>query len=186
MNEGATPLTGTHFAASYAGNPGELEVVRRRRAGVQDYGSQLVVEIFAQTKNAAGLRWLDLCAGPGGKSALLSSLLDPQNDQFLANEISEPRAQLVKQVIAFGDVANSDGRSLEHGTFDRILIDAPCSGIGALRRRPELRWRRSLNDVKNLAVLQSELLDAATTYLDRKSTRLNSSHVSESRMPSSA
>lgn len=165
MNEGATPLTGTQFAASYAGNPGELEVVRRRRAGVQDYGSQLVVEIFAQTKNATGLRWLDLCAGPGGKSALLSSLLDPHHDSFLANEISEPRAQLVKQVIAYGDVVNGDGRSLEHGTFDRILIDAPCSGIGALRRRPELRWRRSLNDVKNLAVLQSELLDAATTYL---------------------
>ena len=106
-----------------------------------------------------------LFRSPGGKSALLSSLLDTQHDQFLANEISEPRAQLVKQVIAFGDVVNGDGRSLERGTFDRILIDAPCSGIGALRRRPELRWRRSLNDVKNLALLQSELLDAATTYL---------------------
>ena len=163
---GATAIPGAHFAASYDGNPGELEPVRNRRAGVQDYGSQLVVELFAATKNESGFRWLDLCAGPGGKSALLSALLNPAVDTFIANEISQPRSELVKQVISFGEVNCGDGRTLSLGSFDRILIDAPCSGIGALRRRPELRWRRSLNDVKNLAILQSELLQASVNYLN--------------------
>ena len=66
-----------------------------------------------------------------------------------------------------GEVNVSDGRSMpdELGKFDRILLDAPCTGIGALRRRPEVRWRRSLQDLKNLTQLQSELLESATRLL---------------------
>jgi 16S rRNA (cytosine967-C5)-methyltransferase len=67
-------------------------------------------------------------------------------------------------------VTNFDGRKLPEsiGTFDRILIDAPCTGIGALRRRPEVRWRRTVQDLKQLVELQSALLDAAAGTLNPK------------------
>lgn len=163
---GAVALPDTHFAATYAGNPADIALVRNRQAGVQDYGSQLVTEIFAGTATKGRkLRWLDLCAGPGGKSSLLTAILAETENEFVANDISAPRAALVKQVISFGVVCSEDGRTFEHGSFDRILIDAPCSGIGALRRRPELRWRRTINDVKTLISLQSELLDSAVRQI---------------------
>jgi 16S rRNA (cytosine967-C5)-methyltransferase len=86
---------------------------------------------------------------------------------LLANEISNERAKLVSQVLHHGEVTVNDGRSMpeELGKFDRILLDAPCTGIGSLRRRPEVRWRRNLQDLKNLTQLQSELLDSATRLL---------------------
>jgi 16S rRNA (cytosine967-C5)-methyltransferase len=113
------------------------------------------------------LRWLDLCAGPGGKAAYLSALLKRDGGFLLANEISNERAKLVSQVMHHGEVNVCDGRYMpdELGKFDRILLDAPCTGIGALRRRPEVRWRRNLQDLKNLTALQSELLESATRLL---------------------
>lgn len=160
VDAGAQRIVGTRFAAQYAGNPATLPAIKERRAGVQDYGSQLVTELFAATQNSH-LRWLDMCAGPGGKSALLSALLPKNANDFVANEISLPRAELVRHVIHHGIVNTADARSMSGETYDRILLDAPCSGIGALRRRPELRWRRSLQDVKNLVILQRELFDSA-------------------------
>lgn len=172
---GAIAIADTNFAASYDGNPGLIAEIRNRKAGVQDYGSQLVTEIFHATSNSNDkpLRWLDMCAGPGGKSALLTSLLSGSNGYFLANEISEARAELVRQVIKMGEVVSFDGRELgqegfakAENRFDRILIDAPCTGLGALRRRPETRWRRSINDLKSLMQLQKELLHSATEILN--------------------
>lgn len=167
INEGATDLDGSVNAVVFDGNPGELAAVRERRAGVQDYGSQIVVEEFFKS-HEENLRWLDLCAGPGGKAAYLSALLANHGGELVANEISEPRAKLVSQVVKYGTTTNFDGRRLPEsfGRFDRILIDAPCTGIGALRRRPEVRWRRSVQDLKQLVALQSELLDAAADKLN--------------------
>lgn len=171
--EGAVPIAGSKSALSYSGNPGNLSAVRERRAGVQDLGSQLVVENFLET-DTGGLSWLDMCAGPGGKAAYLdSSLFYGERDakSFVANEISSERAKLVKQVVRNGKVTNFDARTLKReltlseGTFDRILIDAPCTGIGALRRRPEVRWRRTPKDLPSLTQLQSELLASAVTLL---------------------
>jgi 16S rRNA (cytosine967-C5)-methyltransferase len=153
-------------AATFDGNPGDIAAIRERRAGVQDLGSQLVVEKFYD-QFKPNLRWLDLCAGPGGKAAYLSALLKRDGGSLLANEISNERAKLVSQVMHHGEVNICDGRSMpdELGKFDRILLDAPCTGIGALRRRPEVRWRRSLQDLKNLTQLQSELLESASRLL---------------------
>ena len=117
-------------------------------------------------------RWLDLCAGPGGKAGLLAALAIERRIPFVANEISEHRADLVWQTLAAARVAardadtslkvrHGDGRDLgevEPGGFSRVLIDAPCTGLGALRRRPEARWRRTAGDVAALAGLQRELL----------------------------
>jgi len=163
---GALAIATSSVATTFDGNPGDIAAIRERRAGVQDLGSQLVVEKFYDQFNP-NLRWLDLCAGPGGKAAYLSALLKRDGGFLLANEISNERAKLVSQVIHHGEVNVSDGRSMpdELGKFDRILLDAPCTGIGALRRRPEVRWRRSLQDLKNLTALQSELLESATRLL---------------------
>jgi len=166
LEAGALAIATSSVAATFDGNPGDIAAIRERRAGVQDLGSQLVVEKFYD-QFKPNLRWLDLCAGPGGKAAYLSALLKRDGGSLLANEISNERAKLVSQVMHHGEVNVSDGRSMpdELEKFDRILLDAPCTGIGALRRRPEVRWRRSLQDLKNLTQLQSELLESATRLL---------------------
>jgi len=152
-----------------AGDPGALAAVREGRAGVQDEGSQLAV--LALTSVAAdGLdaRWLDLCAGPGGKAALLGAIARSREARVVAVEVSAHRAELVRRTTALlaaaVEVRTGDGRQVggsEPGAYDRVLVDAPCTGLGALRRRPEARWRRTPDDVSALVVLQRELLDSA-------------------------
>lgn len=152
------------FGATSVEIPSEIDLVRGRRAGIQDEGSQLVAYIFSQAAMAHS-DWLDLCAGPGGKAALISSLALPNGKEFIANEISPARARLVEQVISGGEVWVGDGRSLsERGrTFGAVIADVPCTGIGALRRRPEVRWRRKPSDLPSLTKLQGELLDSAVS-----------------------
>ena len=155
------------YGATFQGSPGTLEPIRHRRAGVQDEGSQLVAQIFAAAVSTKQ-RWLDLCAGPGGKAALLSSLAHESGVSFTANEVSEARSKLVVQVVGKARVWIGDGRDISsHGeTFDAILADVPCTGLGALRRRPEVRWRRTLQDLRELTQLQRELVDAAIGVLE--------------------
>ena len=160
---------GTYSVLSNA-LPNDYPAIKDKRAGIQDMGSQLVAEIFFATKSNAPLKWLDLCAGPGGKAALLHNLLSTRNagDTFLANEPTPHRADLVARVVPKSKVVSLDGRDFNSfgEKFDRILIDAPCSGLGALRRRPEARWRRSLNDLKELLPLQRDLIDSAYKMLN--------------------
>ena len=163
---GAEPTEFSSFGAHWKGNPGALDLIKVRKIGVQDEGSQLVAEVFA--KAAGGAKWLDLCAGPGGKAALLSSIARGKGIEFVANEISEARADLVRQVVQGAKVLVSDGRTIASSgeKFDAILIDAPCTGLGALRRRPEVRWRRTLQDLRELTQLQRELIDSAIKALN--------------------
>jgi 16S rRNA (cytosine967-C5)-methyltransferase len=116
-----------------------------------------------------GRRWLDLCAGPGGKAALLGGLLAVEGGTLDAVEPAEHRADLVRRAVAGLPVAVhvADGRTapLPDAAFDRVLVDAPCTGLGALRRRPEARWRRRPEDVAGLARLQRELLAAALRHV---------------------
>jgi 16S rRNA (cytosine967-C5)-methyltransferase len=163
---GGEPTEFSSFGAHWKGNPGALDLIKLRKIGVQDEGSQLVAEVFA--KAAGGAKWLDLCAGPGGKAALLSSIARGKGIEFVANEISEARADLVRQVVQGAKVLVSDGRTIASSgeKFDAILIDAPCTGLGALRRRPEVRWRRTLQDLRELTQLQRELIDSAIQALN--------------------
>lgn len=163
---GGDPTEFSPFGAHWKGNPGALDLIKARKIGVQDEGSQLVAEVFA--KAAAGTQWLDLCAGPGGKAALLSSIARTRGVTFTANEFSAPRAELVKQVVHGDRILVSDGREINSlgEKFDAILIDAPCTGLGALRRRPEVRWRRTLQDLRALTQLQRELIDSAIEALN--------------------
>ena len=127
------------------GTPESLDCVRDGRAGVQDEGSQLVA--LALTRASAGDgSWLDLCSGPGGKAAILGGVARERGGSLTCVEPHAHRARLVEQSVA-GDarilVADARTRPWGDELFDRVLVDAPCTGIGALRRRPESRWRRT-------------------------------------------
>lgn len=163
---GGVPTEFSKYGIKFDGVPNSLEPVRRRRAGVQDEGSQLVAQIFSSVA-AQSERWLDLCAGPGGKAALLSSIALDNGKEFTANEVSQPRAELVRQVVGGARVWVGDGREIaSHGElFDAILADVPCTGLGALRRRPEVRWRRTVTDLRALTALQRELSNSAVSVL---------------------
>ncbi len=149
------------------GDPGRLEPIRDGKALVQDEGSQLVARALtlAPLIGDDGGRWLDLCAGPGGKTALLAAIGAQEGATVTAVEPNDRRAELVEQNTRGlpVEVLRVDGREtgLPADGFDRVLVDAPCTGLGALRRRPEARWRRSPGDVAPLAKLQRELLAAA-------------------------
>ena len=162
---GAEPTTYSPYGAHWKGNPGALDLIKSRKIGVQDEGSQLVALVFAAA--AGGESWLDMCAGPGGKAALLSNIARERNITFTANEVSAVRADLVRQVVNGDRVLVGDGREIgDHNEkFDAILIDAPCTGLGALRRRPEVRWRRTLQDLRELTQLQRELIESAVRAL---------------------
>jgi 16S rRNA (cytosine967-C5)-methyltransferase len=155
------------------GDPGRLEPVRDGAALVQDEGSQLVARALtlADLDGPDAGRWLDLCSGPGGKTALLAAAAHERSTKGLGNDAQvtaiEPaakRADMVEQNTRGlpVEVLRVDGRDpgLEPG-FDRVLVDVPCTGLGALRRRPEARWRRQPGDVPQLAKLQRELLASA-------------------------
>lgn len=148
------------------GDPGSLEPVRQKLAAVQDEGSQLIARAVTEAEligEDTG-RWLDLCAGPGGKAALMGAIARVEGAEVDAVEVSSHRATLVEKTV--GDlpvrVHRADGRApgLNAG-FDRVLVDAPCSGLGALRRRPEARWRKAESDIAELNTLQTELLESA-------------------------
>lgn len=148
-----------------AGDPGELAPVRDGQALVQDEGSQLVARALTLAPvSDDGGRWLDLCAGPGGKTALLAGVGVGVGARVTAVEPAGHRADLVEENTRGlpVEVLCVDGRDTGlDGGFDRVLVDVPCTGLGALRRRPEARWRRQPADIPALTRLQRELLAAA-------------------------
>jgi 16S rRNA (cytosine967-C5)-methyltransferase len=152
------------------GSPADIAALRDGRAHVQDEGSQLMALALANAPvEGSDERWLDLCAGPGGKAGLLGALAAQRGARLTAVEIAEHRARLVEQTTRGlpVEVLTMDGRDvgadprLPEASFDRVLVDAPCTGLGSLRRRPESRWRRSPSDLPPLTRLQRELLGAA-------------------------
>ena len=164
-----TPTRYSPWGVARPGNPSEVAAVREGRAGVQDEGSQLVVLALLRAAEASGCLgpWLDLCAGPGGKSALLAGLANQRDSSLTAVELHEHRADLVakalKPIPGNHRVMTADGTRppLPAQSFAAVLADVPCSGLGSLRRRPEARWRRTLTDVKELTQLQRRLLTSA-------------------------
>jgi 16S rRNA (cytosine967-C5)-methyltransferase len=195
---GAQPARWSPFGAYLAeGDPAQVAAVAEGRASVQDEASQLAALALARADTAvgtpdpaegtpdpaagkrggpAGGRWLDLCAGPGGKARLLAGLAEDRGARLLAADVRPHRARLLQAQLvqarpspardggaAIAAVVAADGTApaWPPGTFERVLADVPCSGLGALRRRPEARWRRSPEDIAALGPLQRALLAAA-------------------------
>jgi 16S rRNA (cytosine967-C5)-methyltransferase len=194
-----TPFS-PYGVVSAGGDPAGVPAVAEGRAGVQDEGSQLVaVALAAAALAGPDRRWLDLCAGPGGKAALLAALAAGRDARLVAAELQPHRADLVRRALGLdsarpagdrrpaGDghalgldsarpagepagveavtVADGTAPPWEPGSFDRVLVDAPCSGLGALRRRPEARWHKSPDDLPGLVELQVALLTSALSLV---------------------
>ena len=145
------------------GDPGDLEPVREGLAVVQDEGSQLVAVAAASAPlEGRDEHWLDLCAGPGGKAVMLGALAAIEGATVDAVDRAPHRAALVEKACSGLPVRvhTGDARTiaLPEAAYDRVLVDAPCTGLGALRRRPEARWRRQPEGVDELTALQRELL----------------------------
>jgi len=172
---GASPARWSEFGAYlHDGDPARIPAVAQARAGAQDEASQLAAIALTRVAiSGRDSRWLDLCAGPGGKARLLAGLAAGSGARLLAAELRPHRARLVQSALSgwpSGDqssppagVVVADGRqpAWAAGTFDRVIADVPCSGLGALRRRPEARWRRSPETVAGLHGLQRRLLNTA-------------------------
>ena len=168
---GAEPTPYSPYGAIWTGNPTDLAAVRDGLVGVQDEGSQLVTLAVTRAEAPVG-PWLDLCAGPGGKAALLLGLAGSAGQPLLAAERLPHRARLVASALrAFPPenrlVIAADGTApaWRPESFARVLADVPCTGLGALRRRPEARWRRRESDLADLVPLQLALLRTAVASL---------------------
>jgi 16S rRNA (cytosine967-C5)-methyltransferase len=147
--------------------PSRVSQIQAGHVRVQDQGSQLaVLALLAAEVSVEDSRWLDLCAGPGGKAALMSAVATQRSVSFEANEVSTHRAKLVEQAlrpISNIKVSIGDGRLIgaTGERYSRVLLDAPCTGLGALRRRPESRWRKKPADIPVLSKLQKDLFQAS-------------------------
>jgi 16S rRNA (cytosine967-C5)-methyltransferase len=167
--EQAQPARWSPFGAYLGrGDPAAVPAVAQQRAAVQDEASQLAALALARAGLAGGQdrRWLDLCAGPGGKARLLAGLAAQRGARLLAADLRPHRARLTAQAIAAAGAAcavtaDATVPPWRAGAFDRVLADVPCSGLGALRRRPDARWRKSPDDVAALGGLQRRLLASA-------------------------
>ena len=164
---GVTPGRWSRYAGYLEhGAPHDLPEVATGAVGVQDEGSQLVALALVDAPiDGPDAEWLDMCAGPGGKAALLAHLAASRGAHLLAVEQHQHRARLVERSVrgtaAEVLVGDATTRPWGHRLFDRVLLDAPCTGLGALRRRPEARWRRQPGDLASLRPLQNALLAAA-------------------------
>ncbi|WP_436756961.1 RsmB/NOP family class I SAM-dependent RNA methyltransferase [Streptosporangium sp. V21-05] len=235
LDAGAEPARYSPYAAYLPeGDPGAVLAVAESRAAVQDEASQLVALALTRVPmEGSDSRWLDLCAGPGGKAGLLDAIATrgdeaglggpgagsgagepvpaaapatvagavpsavpsrgsgpgvspgavpavgsgpaagsgpgggpvafPGGARLLAAELQYHRARLVWQTTRQAAVITADGTApaWRPGAFDRVMLDAPCTGLGALRRRPEARWRRDPRSLPELGRLQRALLDSA-------------------------
>lgn len=133
---------------------------------VQDQASAFVVETLAP---ASGDRVLDVCAAPGGKSAFIACRIGAEG-RVVAGDLHPDRTALIppslerlglRALVLVQDAV----RSAVRGPFDRVLVDAPCSGIGSARRRPELLWRPRREELSRLARLQVAIAAAAADLL---------------------
>jgi 16S rRNA (cytosine967-C5)-methyltransferase len=169
----STPTAWSPIGAAMAGgDPGSVAAVRDGTAAVQDEGSQVVALAACEARVLTGAEsesWHDMCAGPGGKAAIFACVAAERGASLTASEVHAHRAALVEQslrAVPAGSmtVRIADARVVD-GTYDRIILDAPCTGLGALRRRPEARWRRTEGDLTDLVHLQDELLSAGLRSL---------------------
>lgn len=136
---------------------------------IQDESSMLVAPVLAP---APGMRVLDLCSAPGGKATHIAQLLQDKGE-IIACDIHEHKLQLIAENAKRLGLRSikaelNDATQLRSdwlGAFDRVLVDAPCSGLGVLRRRAEARWRKQRKDLKLFPPLQLAILQNAAQYV---------------------
>lgn len=136
---------------------------------VQDLGSILVASFLNPRENSS---LLDLCAAPGGKTTHLAELMN-NTGEIMACDKSQGKIKLIQENAKRLGVKNietrvNDARVLNKDfidKFDYVLVDAPCSGTGLYRKKPDIKWNKDLEDIKSLAEIQLEILDKAKDYV---------------------
>lgn len=156
---------------------------REGRCLVQDEASQLIGELVGAGR---GERVLDLCASPGGKTVAMAADLG-SSGLIVATDVRRHRLRVLAETLdrcrlaraRIVHVAASGGLPFADGAFDRVLIDAPCSGLGTIRRDPDIRWRMAEAELPALAAAQLELLRRAAPLVNRGGTLVYSTCSSE-------
>ncbi|WP_338463414.1 16S rRNA (cytosine(967)-C(5))-methyltransferase RsmB [Brevibacillus borstelensis] len=151
------------------GHAAGTEWFRQGLFTVQDESSMLVAPALAADP---GMRVLDACAAPGGKTTHIAALMQNRGE-IIASDVHPHKRDLIAQNakrlgITIIEPIVSDALHLGEkklGTFDRILLDAPCTGFGVIRRKPELKWNKTPDDVKAIAELQYKLLESVAALL---------------------
>jgi 16S rRNA C967 or C1407 C5-methylase (RsmB/RsmF family) len=162
--EGIELTPGKLLSNAYAVTRGDItrtRAFRERRFVIQDEGSQLIALLVGR-----GERILDCCAAPGGKTRILAE--QNPNATVVATEVHPHRAALLKRLVPLPNVqvVVADVRSMPFARdFDRILVDAPCTGTGTLARNPEIKWRLQLEDITRLQAYQIEILSSAMKHV---------------------
>jgi 16S rRNA (cytosine967-C5)-methyltransferase len=138
---------------------------------VQDEGSQVVCRLVAPRR---GEMVVDFCAGAGGKTLALGALMR-SSGRLYAFDVSAARLAKLKPRLARSGLSNVHPQRLAGendprvkrlaGKIDRVLVDAPCTGLGTLRRNPDLKWRQTPDDVAELAAKQRVILESAARLL---------------------
>lgn len=154
------------------GHPSQLPGFREGHFAVQDEASQLVAELLPVTP---GMAVLDACAAPGGKTGALAAAVGPAG-RVLATDSSSTRLTQVEEMrerlqpgpveVALHDWTQPAPPAWQE-TFDAVLLDAPCSGFGVLRRLPEIKWRRGLADLPRFGTRQRQLLTHVSKTVKR-------------------
>jgi 16S rRNA (cytosine967-C5)-methyltransferase len=171
FGDGTGEIAGRDTGAPQAGMPALLR--RLSDEGLiyfQDEGSQLVAHLLGAQDSE---RVLDVCAAPGSKSTLIG-LLAPQSE-IIACDLYEHRVQTMRRLAAQQDVGNihfavhdaTKAIPFAPGSFNRVIVDAPCSGTGTLRHNPEIRWRLRPSDLPELADKQKLILKRASDTVSR-------------------
>lgn len=154
------------IVAEGAGNLALSKWYRNGELSVQDESSMLVVEAL---RPEAGMRVLDCCAAPGGKTTHIAERMG-NTGEVVANDVHAHKVTLIADqaerlgltsVATLNVDASTLGRELPAGSFDAVLLDAPCTGFGVIRRKPDIKWAKRPEDVTSIASLQAELLDQA-------------------------
>lgn len=161
----ASKLAPSGINVGKGGNLADTIEFRDGLWSVQDESSMLVAEVVAPE---AGMKVLDCCAAPGGKSTHLAELMGGKGKVW-ANDLHEHKRELIvsqterlklRNVEAITEDATKLSERFAPGSMDAVLLDAPCSGFGVIRRKPEIRWTKTAGDVAEIAAVQHRLLDA--------------------------
>ncbi|CAM4252616.1 16S rRNA (cytosine(967)-C(5))-methyltransferase RsmB [Paenibacillus tarimensis] len=165
-----SPLSPAGIVVQGGGNLADHEAFRAGDWTVQDESSMLVAEVAAPKP---GMQVLDCCAAPGGKSTHLAEIMEDEGTVW-SNDIHPHKEELIKdQVERLGlravrtTVMDAEDLPQRHapGSMDLVLLDAPCSGLGVIRRKPEIKWTKDPADVAAIAAVQNKLLDAAAVLV---------------------
>ncbi len=173
LGEGFQKSTSTPYTYTYTGG-GSVENTPYFKEGhiaVQDSASQIAV-MALDVKEGMGV--LDLCSAPGGKSAFIGQLLN-NTGKLISCDIHEHKMELIKNNLSRLGVTNAtviqnDATVFNENfkdRFDRVLADVPCSGLGVLRRKPDIKWTKTLEDNNKLTKIQRSIIDNSALYVKK-------------------